>query len=67
MNATTPNNTIRTLDKLSVTTEELADLLSCGRKTAVDIGRDAGACIQYGKRILWNVSRIKVHLDAISA
>ena len=67
MNSTTRNNTIDSMHKLAITTEELQALLSCGRKTAVDIGRDAEACIQYGKRILWNVSRIKAHLDAVSA
>ncbi|MBQ4598389.1 MAG: hypothetical protein IJB19_00580 [Clostridia bacterium] len=67
MNATTRNNTMNITDKIAVTTEELAALLSCGRKTAIQIGRDAEACIQYGKRVLWNVSRVKTHLDAISA
>lgn len=67
MNATTRNNTMNITDKIAVTTEELAILLSCGRKTAIQIGRDAEACIQYGKRVLWNVRRVKTHLDAISA
>lgn len=67
MNATTRNDTIPAGKKLAITTEELAAMLSCGRKTAVEIGRDACACIQYGKRVLWNVERIKIHLDAISA
>ncbi len=66
MNATTRNNSIDIINKLAITTEELQALLSCGRKTAVDIGRDAGACIQYGKRILWNVSLIQIHLNSVS-
>ena len=67
MNITVKNDTFDSVRKLAVTTEELQELLSCGRKTATDIGRDAEACIQYGRRILWNVSRIQAHLDSISA
>ena len=67
MNATMRNNTIDITNRLAITTEELQAMLSCGRSTAERIGKDAQACIQYGKRVLWNVSRIQAHLDAVSA
>lgn len=54
-------------ERLAVTTEELQALLGCGRKTSVDIGEQAGARLQLGRRVLWNVDKIKVYLDLISA
>lgn len=59
--------TTRDADRLTVTTEELQALLGCGRKTTVDIGEQAGARVQWGKRVLWNVAKVKVYLDLISA
>jgi hypothetical protein len=41
-------------------------MLSCGRKSAVDIGNAAGARIQVGRRVLWNVGKVQKYLDAIS-
>ncbi len=49
--------------KLSVNTRELQELLGCGRHTACKIGKLAGARMQLGKRILWNVGKIKAYLD----
>ncbi len=48
--------------KIAVKTEELQGLLSCGRSTAVKIGEDAKAKIQYGKIVLWNVEKIRKYL-----
>lgn len=59
--------TTRDADRLTVTTEDLQALLGCGRKTTVDIGEQAGARVQWGKRVLWNVAKVKVYLDLISA
>lgn len=42
-----------------VTTEKLMELCSCGRKTAVQIGEDAQAKIQYGKRVLWCLEKVR--------
>lgn len=53
-------------DRLTVDTVELTRVLSCGRATAVEIGKQAGAEISFGKRKLWNVEKIKKYLDAIS-
>lgn len=49
--------------KLTVDTIELKTLLSCGRTTAEQIGIAAGAKVQFGKRILWNLSKVQKYLD----
>ena len=51
---------------MAVDTKELQELLGCGRYTACDIGTKAGAKMQLGKRVLWNVDKVKVYLDCIS-
>ena len=51
---------------ITVNTETLAENLDCGKATAVKIGNAAGAKIQIGKRVLWNVDRINSYLDSIS-
>lgn len=65
MNKTT-SNVIKLSDRLTVNTERLAEILDCGKVTAVKIGDDAGARIRLGKRVLWNVSKIEKYLDSIS-
>lgn len=52
--------------KLAVSTPELQTMLSCGRDTAVKVGTEAGARIQLGKRVIWNVEKIQAHLREIS-
>ena len=54
-------NECRTVD-----TTGLQQLLSAGKHTAVEIGTAAGARIQVGRRVLWNVSKVQKYLDAIS-
>lgn len=49
-------------EKLTVDTEELKALLSCGRKTAIKIGEDSCARVQIGRRVLWSVERVKAYL-----
>lgn len=53
--------------KITVTTEELQSMLSCGRKSAVDIGELAEARVQIGKRVLWNVEKVKIYINLISS
>lgn len=67
MNNTTRHNLLDFPGKFAVTTEELQQLLSCGRKSAVDIGEKAEAKIQLGRRVLWNVEKIKTYLNLISS
>lgn len=67
MNGTTKFNLHDYTARLTVTTEELQAMLSCGRKSAVDIGELAEAKIQLGRRVLWNVEKVKTYLNLISA
>jgi len=67
MNATKKTDQISNYQKITVTTDELQELLSCGRKSAVDIGELAEARVQIGKRVLWNVEKIKIYINLISA
>lgn len=50
----------------AVDTAGLQALLNVGRYTATKIGTDAGARIQIGRRVLWNVEKIQRYLDEIS-
>ena len=52
--------------KLTVTTDGLQNLLDCGRPTAVEIGTLAGARVEVGKRVLWNVNKVQRYLDLIA-
>lgn len=65
MRKTTVSN-VALENKKAVDTVGLQAMLSCGRKSAVDIGNAAGAKIQVGRRVLWNIDRIKKYLDKIS-
>ena len=55
-----------TAEKRTVDTAGLHAMLSSGRKTAVEIGIAAGARIQVGRRVLWNVNKVQEYLDCIS-
>lgn len=66
MRKTTKTNEALPFGKSAVDTNELQKMLSCGRATAVQIGTNASARIQIGKRVLWNVRRVNAYLDSIS-
>lgn len=66
MRTTKTNGEARNIDKICVTTESLQDLLDCGRATAVEIGGQAGARIEVGKRLLWNVSKVQSYIDSLA-
>lgn len=53
-------------EKIAVNTTELQALLSCGRYSAVQIGEAAEAKIQIGKRVFWNVEKVKNYINLIS-
>ena len=53
-------------DYKTINTEELQGILMAGRRTAVKIGTAAGARVQIGRRVLWNVAKIQKYLDSIS-
>jgi hypothetical protein len=51
------------LEKIAVTTEELAEMLSCGIGTAKKIGERSGAKLDFGtRRVFWCVERVKEYL-----
>lgn len=52
--------------KMLVDTTGLQEMLCAGRPSAVRIGTDAGARVQSGRRVFWNVKKIQQYLDAIS-
>ena len=62
------NNTISRSNETRThrNTKELQAMLGCGRKTAVDIGEQAGAKIQIGRRVLWNPIVVKEYIAQIS-
>ena len=53
-------------DCRTVDTTGLQALLMAGKQTAVEIGTAAGARIQVGRRVLWNVAKVQKYLDEIS-
>ena len=54
------------INQVAVTTENLQNILDCGRPTAVEIGTLAKARVEIGRRVLWNISKIQKYLDSIS-
>lgn len=52
--------------RLAVDTKELQSMLCCGRDTAVKIGTEAKARLQFGKRVLWNVEKVQEYLNHVS-
>lgn len=52
--------------KILVDTTELQKALCSGRATAVRIGTDAGARVQSGRRVFWNVRKVQQYIDTIS-
>lgn len=53
-------------EKISVSTEELAILLSCGRDNAVKIGSMAEARCNAGIKNLWNVEKVRQYMNEIA-
>ncbi len=49
-----------------VDTPELQAMLSCGYQAAMCIGTEAGARVQVGRRVLWNVGKIQRYIDSVS-
>ena len=54
-------------NKITVNTKRLAEYLDCGRATAVKIGAAAGARVQIGKRVLWNIELIQKYINSTSS
>ncbi len=54
------------INQVAVTTENLQNILDCGRPTAIEIGTLAKARVEIGRRVLWNVSKVQKYLDSIA-
>ena len=54
------------MNQVAVTTENLQNILDCGKPTAVEIGTLAKARVEIGRRVLWNVSKVQKYLDTIA-
>ena len=52
--------------QMLVDTNGLQEMLCAGRPAAVKIGTDAGARVQSGRRVFWNVRKVQQYIDAIS-
>ena len=59
-------NSIECDNKIAVDIAGLQAMLSCGKNTADKIGEQAGAVIRIGKRKLFNVEKIKEHMNKLT-
>jgi hypothetical protein len=66
MRETKRNYDVKPSEKAMIDTAELQIMLCSGRATAVDVGTKANSKIIVGRRIFWNVNKVKKYLDAIS-
>ncbi|MBQ4536227.1 MAG: hypothetical protein II994_01255 [Lachnospiraceae bacterium] len=64
MNATKAKN--NTNSPILVDTLGLQEMLCAGRPAAIKIGTEAGARVQAGRRVFWNVKKVQQYLDQIS-
>lgn len=53
-------------DCRAVDTKTLMKILDSGRKASLKIGTAAGARIQVGRRVLWNLKKIEKYLNEVS-
>ncbi len=65
MNMTKAKGTTKE-NQLLVDTLGLQEMLCAGRPAAVQIGTNAGARVQSGRRVFWNVKKIQQYLDSVS-
>ena len=59
-------NTIETDHKITVDINGLQAMLSIGKNTADEIGKEAGAVVRIGKRKLYNVAKVQAYIDCIT-
>ena len=52
--------------RIAVDIDTLTGMLSCGRDTARKIGKDAGARICIGRRVLYSVPKVEKYIDDMS-
>ena len=63
MNKTRKKEDFATDSSLLIDTASLQIMLGCGRESAVKIGIDAEARLKVGRRVLWNVEKIKAYIE----
>lgn len=59
-------NIRKTERPITVDIEGLAAMLSCGQATARKIGKDAGARVDIGRRVLYSVKKVEQYIYSIS-
>ena len=52
-------------DKLFVTAGTLAEMLECGRETAKNIGKAAGARVQFGGLVRYDIGIVREYLNSL--
>lgn len=57
---------METSSRVTVSTENLAKMIDCGRATAVKIGTAAGARVQIGKRVLFKMDKVEEYLNKLT-
>lgn len=63
----TQESTAPLSERLTVTTPQLCEILSCGYTAATRIGESAHARVQVGRRVLWSTAAVRKYLDEIGA
>lgn len=57
------NRSTKDTEFITVSTGKLAELLDCGEATARKIGESADARVKIGRRVLWNIEKIKTYIN----
>jgi hypothetical protein len=56
----------KTSNEILVDTAGLMACTHAGRATAVKIGTEANARVQIGRRVFWNVGKVRQYIDQIA-
>lgn len=59
-------NIVESDKKITVDIVGLQGMLSCGKNTALAVGKQAGAVIKIGKRTLYNVKKVEEYMNSLS-
>jgi hypothetical protein len=59
-------NTIEFDKKITIDINELQTMLSVGRNTALQIGKNAGAVIKIGRRTLYRIDKIQEYMNTLT-
>ena len=59
-------NTIEFDKKITIDINELQIMLSVGRNTALQIGKNAGAVIKIGRRTLYRIDKIQEYMNTLT-